>query len=154
MKRAALSIRATACRTFSVLINMVLTARQIGREFCGYATITGQGNGQGGREHGAEVLISSQGHKLADPEAREYIAGVWGMPPQEMLQPGVDAYEIFRQIERDSYNSLLALLQSSLSTPGQRLRPQDVGQARLLRGDRILPEREGTATQTSSCLGR
>ena len=33
-------------------INMVLASGRIGRESCGYATITGQANGQGGREHG------------------------------------------------------------------------------------------------------
>jgi len=33
-------------------INMVLASGRIGRAGCGYATITGQGNGQGAREHG------------------------------------------------------------------------------------------------------
>ena len=33
-------------------INIVLASGRIGRENCGYATITGQANGQGGREHG------------------------------------------------------------------------------------------------------
>jgi assimilatory nitrate reductase catalytic subunit len=33
-------------------INLVLASGRIGRPGCGYATITGQGNGQGGREHG------------------------------------------------------------------------------------------------------
>src|SRR5262249_16221676 len=33
-------------------INLVIATGRIGREGCGYATITGQGNGQGGREHG------------------------------------------------------------------------------------------------------
>lgn len=33
-------------------INLVLASGRIGRPYCGYGTITGQGNGQGGREHG------------------------------------------------------------------------------------------------------
>ncbi|MGO8670193.1 MAG: molybdopterin oxidoreductase family protein, partial [Capsulimonadaceae bacterium] len=33
-------------------INLVLATGRIGRPGCGYTTITGQGNGQGGREHG------------------------------------------------------------------------------------------------------
>src|SRR5262249_42603104 len=33
-------------------LNLVLASGRIGREGCGYGTITGQGNGQGGREHG------------------------------------------------------------------------------------------------------
>jgi assimilatory nitrate reductase catalytic subunit len=33
-------------------INLVLATGRIGKPYCGYGTITGQGNGQGGREHG------------------------------------------------------------------------------------------------------
>ena len=33
-------------------INLVVATGRIGREGCGYAMITGQGNGQGGREQG------------------------------------------------------------------------------------------------------
>jgi assimilatory nitrate reductase catalytic subunit len=33
-------------------INIVLASGRLGRAGCGYATITGQANGQGGREHG------------------------------------------------------------------------------------------------------
>ena len=90
-------------------INMVLASGRIGREFCGYATITGQGNGQGGREHGQKCDQLPGARKLADPEARSYIAGVWGMPVEEMPQPGVDAYEIFRRIERGEIKGLLSL---------------------------------------------
>ena len=90
-------------------INMVLASGRIGREFCGYATITGQGNGQGVREHGQKCDQLPGGRKLADPAAREYIAGVWGMPVDEMPQPGVDAYEIFRRIERGEIKGLLSL---------------------------------------------
>ncbi|MEO7794082.1 MAG: molybdopterin oxidoreductase family protein [Thermoanaerobaculia bacterium] len=90
-------------------INLVLASGRIGRENCGYATITGQGNGQGGREHGQKCDQLPGGRKLADPAAREYIAGVWGMPVEEMPQPGVDAYEIFRRIERGEIKGMLAL---------------------------------------------
>ncbi len=90
-------------------INIVLASGRIGREFCGYSTITGQGNGQGGREHGQKCDQLPGARKLADPEARAYVAGVWGMPVEEMPQPGVDAYEIFRRIERGEIKGLLSL---------------------------------------------
>jgi len=90
-------------------INIVLASGRIGREFCGYSTITGQGNGQGGREHGQKCDQLPGARKLADPEARAYVAGVWGMPVEEMPQPGVDAYEIFRKIERGEIKGLLSL---------------------------------------------
>ncbi len=90
-------------------INLVLASGRIGREFCGYATITGQGNGQGGREHGQKCDQLPGARKLADRQARAYIAGVWGMPEAELPQPGVDAYEIFRKIERGEIKGLLSL---------------------------------------------
>ncbi len=90
-------------------INIVLASGRIGREFCGYATITGQGNGQGGREHGQKCDQLPGGRKLADPAARDYVAGVWGMPVEELPLPGVDAYEIFRRIERGEIKGLLSL---------------------------------------------
>ncbi|HWO56703.1 MAG TPA: molybdopterin oxidoreductase family protein [bacterium] len=90
-------------------INIVLASGRIGREFCGYATITGQGNGQGGREHGQKCDQLPGARKLADPEARAYIAGVWGMDPADLPQPGVDAYEIFRKIDRGEIRGLLSI---------------------------------------------
>jgi assimilatory nitrate reductase catalytic subunit len=90
-------------------INIVLASGRIGREFCGYATITGQGNGQGGREHGQKCDQLPGARKLADPEARSYVAGVWGIDPNILPQPGVDAYEIFRKIERGEIRGLLSI---------------------------------------------
>jgi len=90
-------------------INIVLASGRIGREFCGYATITGQANGQGGREHGQKCDQLPGGRDLANPEHRAYIAGVWGMEPDELPQPGVDAYEIFRKVERDEVRGLLSI---------------------------------------------
>lgn len=90
-------------------INIVLASGRIGRPNCGYATITGQGNGQGGREHGQKCDQLPGARKLADPDARRYIAGIWGMDERELPQPGVDAYEIFRRIERGEIRGLLSL---------------------------------------------
>ena len=90
-------------------INIVLASGRIGREFCGYATITGQGNGQGGREHGQKCDQLPGGRDLYNPEHRAYIAGVWGMDPDDLPQPGADAYEIFRLIGRDEIKGLLCI---------------------------------------------
>ncbi|HET8654770.1 MAG TPA: molybdopterin oxidoreductase family protein, partial [Longimicrobiaceae bacterium] len=88
-------------------INMVLASGRIGREGCGYGTITGQANGQGGREHGQKKDQLPGMRELADPEARAYVAGVWGMDPDDLPMPGVDALEIFREIERGEIKGLL-----------------------------------------------
>ena len=90
-------------------INIVLASGRIGRPNCGYATITGQGNGQGGREHGQKCDQLPGGRDLANPEHRAYIAGVWGMDPAELPQPGVDAYELIRKIDTGEIKGLLSL---------------------------------------------
>jgi assimilatory nitrate reductase catalytic subunit len=90
-------------------INLVLASGRIGREGCGYAMITGQANGQGGREHGQKADQLPGGRDLANPEHRAHIAGIWGMNVEEMPQPGVDAYEIFRKIDSGEIKGLLSL---------------------------------------------
>ena len=90
-------------------INIVLASGRIGRPNCGYATITGQGNGQGGREHGQKCDQLPGGRDLANPVHRAYVAGVWGMDPSELPQSGVDAYEIIRKIDRGEIKGLLSL---------------------------------------------
>ncbi len=90
-------------------INMVLASGRIGREGCGYATITGQANGQGGREHGQKCDQLPGLRDISNPEHRAYIAKVWGMDAAEIPQAGVDAYEIFRKIGAGEIKGLLTI---------------------------------------------
>ncbi len=90
-------------------INIVLASGRIGRANCGYGTITGQGNGQGGREHGQKADQLPGARDLGNPEHRAYVASVWGMNPDELPQPGVDAYEIFRKIDQGEIKGLLSI---------------------------------------------
>jgi assimilatory nitrate reductase catalytic subunit len=90
-------------------INIVLACGRIGRKNCGHATITGQANGQGGREHGQKCDQLPGARDLANPEHRAYVAQVWGVAPDELPQPGVDAYEIFRKIDRGAIRGLLSI---------------------------------------------
>ena len=90
-------------------INMVLASGRIGRENCGYATITGQGNGQGGREHGQKCDQLPGARDISNPEHRAYIAKVWDINPDEIPKAGVDAYEIFRKIDRGEIRGLLSI---------------------------------------------
>ena len=53
-------------------------------EGCGYATITGQGNGQGGREHGQKCDQLPGGRDIENPEHRAHVAGVWGIDAEEL----------------------------------------------------------------------
>ncbi|MCL4298331.1 MAG: molybdopterin oxidoreductase family protein [Anaerolineae bacterium] len=90
-------------------INIVLASGRIGRPGCGYSTITGQGNGQGGREHGQKADQLPGGRDLGNPEHRAYVAGVWGIQPEELPQPGVDAYELFRKVDSGEIKGLLSI---------------------------------------------
>jgi assimilatory nitrate reductase catalytic subunit len=90
-------------------INIVLASGRIGRPHCGYATITGQGNGQGGREHGQKCDQLPGGRDLANPEHRAHTAAVWGLAPEDLPQPGVDAYEIIRKADRGEVKGLLSI---------------------------------------------
>jgi assimilatory nitrate reductase catalytic subunit len=90
-------------------INIVLASGRIGREGCGYATITGQGNGQGGREHGQKCDQLPGGRDIDNPEHRRYIASVWGIDETEIPGKGVDAYEIFRKIDTGEIKGLLSI---------------------------------------------
>jgi assimilatory nitrate reductase catalytic subunit len=90
-------------------INIVLASGRIGRPGCGYATITGQGNGQGGREHGQKCDQLPGARDIANPEHRAYIADIWGVNADDIPGPGVDAYEIFRRIDRGEVRGLLSI---------------------------------------------
>ncbi|HEY1252246.1 MAG TPA: molybdopterin oxidoreductase family protein [Thermoanaerobaculia bacterium] len=90
-------------------IHIVLASGRIGRKGCGYATVTGQGNGQGGREHGQKCDQLPGGRDLGNADHRAYVAGVWGVAAAELPQPGVDAYEIMRKIDQGEIRGLLSL---------------------------------------------
>ncbi|MDN4594629.1 molybdopterin oxidoreductase family protein [Polycladomyces subterraneus] len=79
-------------------LNLVLLTGKIGKPGCGYGAITGQGNGQGGREHGQKADQLPGYRLLDDPEAREQIARIWGVTPDTLPRSGVSAYEMFDKI--------------------------------------------------------
>jgi len=91
------------------VINIALATGNIGREGAGPTMITGQGNGQGGREHGQKCDQLPGQRSLADPAARAYVAGIWGILPDELPQPGYSAQEIMNAIHSGEIKGLLSL---------------------------------------------
>src|SRR5262249_46710067 len=89
-------------------INIVLASRRIGRPGCGYSTITGQGNGQGGREHGQNSDQVPGGRDTETSEPRRHVAAFWGVAEEELPHAGVDCYELFRKVERGEIKGLLS----------------------------------------------
>ncbi|MEU7553462.1 molybdopterin oxidoreductase family protein [Streptomyces sp. NPDC044571] len=87
--------------TVAAFINLALTLGLPGREGSGYGCLTGQGNGQGGREHGQKADQLPGYRMLADPSARAHVAAVWGVSPDELPGPGRSAYELLDALGTD-----------------------------------------------------
>lgn len=90
-------------------INLVLATGRIGKPYCGYATITGQGNGQGGREHGHKCDQLPGNRDIENPEHRRYISEVWGIDEKELPGKGLTAYEIAEAIHRGEIKGLITI---------------------------------------------
>ncbi|WP_078555232.1 molybdopterin oxidoreductase family protein [Bacillus alkalicellulosilyticus] len=86
--------------------SMALLRGQIGKFASGVATFTGQGNGQGGREHGQKADALPGYRKIADPAAVKYISSVWGIDPADMPKAGVSAYEMFDEIQNGEIKAM------------------------------------------------
>ncbi|TQJ40302.1 assimilatory nitrate reductase (NADH) alpha subunit apoprotein [Arthrobacter sp. SLBN-112] len=83
---------ATAAINLSLLLGLPGTARS------GYGTLTGQGNGQGGREHGQKADQLPGYRKITDPAARAHVAGVWGVPEETIPGPGLPAVQLLKSL--------------------------------------------------------
>ncbi|MGQ0837647.1 molybdopterin oxidoreductase family protein [Actinokineospora sp.] len=79
-------------------INLALALGLPGTHGSGYGCLTGQGNGQGGREHGQKADQLPGYRKIDDPAARAHVAGVWGIPPESLPGPGRSAYELLNAL--------------------------------------------------------
>jgi len=90
-------------------INLVLATGRIGKPKSGYGTITGQANGQGGREHGQKCDQLPGWRDISNPDHRRHIAGIWGIDEPDLPGPGVDAYELFRKIDAGEIKGLLSI---------------------------------------------
>src|SRR5678816_431944 len=89
--------------------SLCLATGQVAREGAGPNMITGQGNGQGGREHGQKCDQLPGQRSITDPAAREHVARVWGITPDEIPGPGLSAMEIMEAIHRGEIKALLSI---------------------------------------------
>lgn len=90
-------------------INLSLLTGKIGKSGCGFGSITGQANGQGGREHGQKADQLPGYRLIEDPAAREHVAKVWGIHPDELPGKGVSAYEMIQKIEQGEIKAMIVL---------------------------------------------
>ncbi|MBA9005640.1 molybdopterin oxidoreductase family protein [Thermomonospora cellulosilytica] len=99
--------------TVTAFINLALALGLPGREGSGYGCLTGQGNGQGGREHGQKADQLPGYRKIDDPAARAHVAAVWGVDPGIIPGPGRSAYELLDALGTDDGPKALLLFGSN-----------------------------------------
>jgi assimilatory nitrate reductase catalytic subunit len=91
------------------MVNLFLATGKFGREGACCMMITGQGNGQGGREHGQKCDQLPGMRSITDPEHRRYIASVWGVDEKELPGAGLTAVEIMNAIHRGEIKALFSM---------------------------------------------
>ncbi|HEX8781276.1 MAG TPA: molybdopterin oxidoreductase family protein, partial [Nocardioides sp.] len=95
-------------------IDVALALGMPGRRGAGYGCLTGQGNGQGGREHGQKADQLPGYRSISDPAARAHVAGVWGVDPDDLPGPGRSAYELLSALGTGDGPSALLVLGSNV----------------------------------------
>jgi assimilatory nitrate reductase catalytic subunit len=80
--------------TVTAAINLALALGLPGRRASGYGCLTGQGNGQGGREHGQKADQLPGYRSIEDPAARAHVAAVWGVDPDSLPGKGLPAVQL------------------------------------------------------------
>ncbi|MEJ2854829.1 MULTISPECIES: molybdopterin oxidoreductase family protein [unclassified Saccharothrix] len=109
---------ASGADTVSAWINLALALGLPGRRGSGYGCLTGQGNGQGGREHGQKADQLPGYRKIDDPAARAYIQDVWGV--DDLPGPGRSAYELLDALGQPDGPKALLVFGSNLVVSAPR----------------------------------
>jgi assimilatory nitrate reductase catalytic subunit len=126
-------------------INVALALGAVGRRFSGYGCITGQSNGQGGREHGQKADQLPGYRRIDDERARTHVADIWGLASSALPGVGRSAVELLNSIGRGSgipRPSCDGIECRRLRTP-RDLDSRAIEGARISRGVGFLPVRNG-----------
>ncbi|TYS09528.1 molybdopterin-dependent oxidoreductase [Bacillus subtilis] len=103
-------------------LNMVLITGKIGKPYSGYGAITGQGNGQGAREHGQKADQLPGYRSIENEQHRAHIAKVWGIHQDELPRKGVSAYEMMEKINDGDIKGLFLMCSNpAVSSPNANL---------------------------------
>ena len=108
--------------TASAWLNLALALGLPGTPGAGWGTLTGQGNGQGGREHGQKADQLPGYRSISDPAARAHVAAVWGIEPDDLPGPGRSAYELLDSLGEGGGPTALLVFGSNpvISAPNAR----------------------------------
>ena len=95
--------------TAMAFLQVALSLGQMGIPGGGFGTLTGQGNGQGGREQGQKADQLPGYRRIADSADREAVAKVWQVEAQSLPQAGLSAQELFSAKHRHEVRGLWVL---------------------------------------------
>jgi assimilatory nitrate reductase catalytic subunit len=101
--------------TVTAIINVMLALGKVGRRSSGYGCLTGQANGQGGREHGQKADQLPGYRSITDPHDRSAIGEVWGVNPESLPGPGMSVVEMVESIGEPGGIRALVIVGSNLA---------------------------------------
>lgn len=95
--------------TVHAWINLALALGLPGKTYSGWGCLTGQGNGQGGREHGQKADQLPGYRLIENSEHRAAIAKVWNVDPDSLPRKGRSAFELIDHIGPKGIRSLFVM---------------------------------------------
>ncbi|WP_082606158.1 molybdopterin oxidoreductase family protein [Nocardioides sp. Root190] len=101
-------------------LNIALALGMPGKPYAGYGCLTGQGNGQGGREHGQKADQLPGYRMIDDPAARAHVAAVWGVEPDSLPGKGRSAYELLDSLGDGGGSKALLVFASNIVVSAPR----------------------------------
>jgi assimilatory nitrate reductase catalytic subunit len=101
-------------------INIALALGLPAKAYSGYGCITGQGNGQGGREHGQKADQLPGYRRIDDQVARTHLANIWNISEKDIPSPGMSAYELLDSISQPGGVHALLVVGSNVAISSPR----------------------------------
>jgi assimilatory nitrate reductase catalytic subunit len=129
----------------AALINLHLACGQIGRPGAGPLSLTGQPNAMGGREVGAMAHVLGGHRDASNPEHRDDIARLWGVPALPST-PGKAALEMFEAAADGQIKALWIVC----TNPAQSLPDQALVRRALQRCEFVLLHEAFADTATAA----
>lgn len=101
-------------------LNLALALGMPGRPHSGWGCLTGQGNGQGGREHGQKADQLPGYRHISNTEARHHMAEIWGVNESDIPGAGKSAYELLDSLGQPDGVRALFVMGSNVTVSSPR----------------------------------
>ncbi|WP_416150446.1 assimilatory nitrate reductase catalytic subunit NasC [Salipaludibacillus sp. HK11] len=90
-------------------LNILLATGKIGKENSGFGAVTGQGNGQGAREHGQKTDQLPGYRSIENEQHRKEISDFWGINEKDLPRKGVSAFEMIEKIDEGEIKGMFLM---------------------------------------------